>query len=181
MILAWPIVRRRVRSSLSSTRRILLAGLVLLSLMAPDLDLVQCLWGGMKVTDLHNYFSHSVFVAPLFAIPFAFLCRWVAGGSWVFYAAFACLAYWSHIFLDAATWGRGVQMFWPLADGRFSTPYPLFYGVRHSVGAPWWAYLITVANDVGFGLLLWLIARRWWMKGSETVSSRHAPQMRTPS
>ena len=160
ILAAWPPVRRRLPAGTPVSRKRLAVAAVLVALMAPDADLLMFPWAGPDLRTFHNYFSHSLLLAPIFGIAFGFLCRLLTGGRWTFYAIVGCLCYVSHILVDAVTWGRGVQMFWPLTDQRFSAPFCLFYGVRHSVGAPWTSYLITVANDLGFGVVVWLLTRR---------------------
>lgn len=80
--------------------------------------------------------------------------------------ALGFLAHTSHVLIDALTWGPGVQMFWPLTDARFTAPFHIFWGVRHSVNAPAHWHLITVANDLAFAVVVWLIVRWSWRGGS---------------
>ncbi len=114
----------------------------------------------------HNGFTHSLLLGFVVAPPFAVVCGLIAGGLWTRFAVLGFLAYTSHVLLDALTWSAGVQLLWPLADARFSAPFPIFYGVRHSVNAPLYWHLITVANDLAFAVAVWLIARRSWPGGN---------------
>ena len=161
MFAIWPVVRRRLDQPLSITRRCSLWGLLLVMLLAPDADMLLGPLTGQPLMHFHNQFSHSVFVGVAAAVLFAIVCRWIVGGRWVFWVLAGFLAYLSHLLIDIATFGRGVQLFWPISDARVSAPIPLFFGVRHSVGAPLGAHLITLVTDSMFGLGVWLMAR-WW-------------------
>ncbi len=169
MFLIWPVVKRRLASPLSKRRRRLLALAMLAALMAPDADLLMYFWADGKLEEFHKFFSNGLLLAPLFAIPFAFLGRWLTGGRWLFHAVIGCTCYASHILLDFFTWGRGVQLFWPITQTRFSAPLHLFYGVRHSEDVPWWSFLITILNDLAFAFVIWLIAK--WRANRTTGAS----------
>ena len=173
MLAAWPAVNRRLPRDLSTTRKVILGVLLLAMLGAPDADILTGIFSDAPLKDYHNYFSHSLAVAIAAAIPFALACGWVARGHWWFWYLMGLVAYLSHVAIDTFTWGRGVQLFWPISEVRVSSPFPIFYGVRHSVGAPWMTHLITIANDLAFALLVWWIVR-WRRFRAANASSRSA-------
>ena len=155
--LAWPLVKRTLDPTLSPTRCTILASLLLLWLNLPDLDIIVGPLAGRPLMYYHNGFSHSFLVALGMALPFAFICCKIAGGNAARHFLIGFLAYSSHVLLDALTWGPGVQALWPITEIRFSSPVPLFLGVRHSVNAPYYWHLLTAANDAVFGVGVFLV------------------------
>jgi len=132
---------------------------MLACLIAPDVDVAVGVFSGKGIGYYHNGATHSIAFSLLVGLVFAGLGRWVCGTEfrkmfWI--GAIACL---SHVLLDGMTFGRGVQLFWPLTEMRIQTPIPLFLGVRHSVGAAWTTHLLTIVNDVVFAAFVWGICR----------------------
>lgn len=154
----WPAVRRRT-NHLSGSRRALLGIGLLGALLAPDADAFQAFTSEGRITEFHNYGSHSLLMAAAFAVPFAIICRLIAGGDGGFFWMIGFLAYSSHVLIDALTFGRGVQMFWPLTETRYGGWFYLFYGVRHSVNAPLWHHAFTALNDLAFAAVIFIVAR----------------------
>jgi len=126
--------------------------------MAPDLDAVIGPLTGQSIASYHNGPSHSLVFAAAFGVVFGLVCRLFWKADTGFLMALGALAYGSHILIDWLTWGPGVLVFWPfLPEARFTSPISLFRGVRHSVNAPWSQHAWTVANDVAFGLIVWMV------------------------
>ena len=132
----------------------LIAGLSLL----PDLDVLPALF----YRDMHRYhnnISHSLFIG----IPVAFLVavlfhKEYRTSFWLWFVI--CLfSYDIHVFMDALTAERGVMMFWPLTDARFSSPIKIFYGVQWGLG--WFSlwHLWTIFTETAFSLIVILAAR----------------------
>ncbi len=129
---------------------------------------------GEGIGRYHNGFTHSLLCAPVFAVGLAIICRLLLADAAGRFCATVTLAYMSHVILDLFTFGdRGVQLFWPITGARFDAPLTLFLGVRHSVGAPVWVHLLTIANDALFALAVWA-ACAWWRR-----RSRIAPASRS--
>ncbi len=138
---------------------------MLVGLMGPDVDLaLWFVYPTQAVATYHNGPTHSLLLALAFALPFALVCRAVSGLPWMFLAITGAALYGAHVVVDWVTWGRGVQMFWPITEARFKAPFPLLMGVRHSVGAPVTTHLLTVANDLVFSLAVWWISSRIWSR-----------------
>ena len=176
MFAAWPAVRSRMDPCLSRTRRALIGCAMLVGLMAPDADLVLGLWYPTRaLSDYHNGPTHSLFVALAFALTFALVCRAVVRLPWRFLCILGAALYGSHVILDWLTWGRGVQMFWPITETRFKAPVSLLMGVRHSVGAPVTTHMLTVANDLVFGLAVWWVSRWVWSRRARSNDHLQPP------
>ncbi len=155
----WPATKRCLPSGLSSRRRSLIGVGVLACLMAPDVDVAVGVLSGKGMAYYHNGATHSIAFSLLVGVVFAGAGRWTCGTAfsrmfWI--GSVACL---SHVALDAMTFGRGVELFWPITEARVQTPIPMFLGVRHSVGAPWTTHLLTAANDCAFAALVWGVCR----------------------
>lgn len=121
--------------------------------LLPDLDILPAIiFRDMK--SFHNSASHSVFVA----IPVALLLagafhRTYRSSFWLWFLI--CLvSYDLHIILDALTAERGVMMFWPLTQSRFSSPIKIFYGVQWGLG--WFSvwHLWTIFTE---SLFAWVV------------------------
>jgi len=136
----------------------LLFGLLLFALMAPDADVVLGPLRGLPITAYHNGFSHSLACALLFAPMFGWLTHRVCGMNWRWGMALGLGCYLSHLGLDALSQGRGIQLYWPFSDARVAGP-PLFFGVRHSVNAPWTTHVWTVVSDSLFALAFFALSR----------------------
>lgn len=156
----WPALNRRLGAEPTPARRFLLVGTLATWLVLPDFDLLAGPIMGRELMHYHNQWSHSLLLAPLMAIPFSLICRAISlGPAWRFFGI-GVLVYASHVLLDAVTWGRGVQALWPITDARFASPVPLFFGVRHSVNAPYQWHLATILTELGFAALV-VLAYRW--------------------
>lgn len=132
-------------------------GAVLFALMAPDLDAAAGFVTGQGVGRFHNGLTHSLLCAPVFGCVFALIGRPIARCKGRLLFRLGSVAYLSHIVLDLFNArGRGVQLFWPLSETRFASPVPLFYGVIHSVDAPWSVHLVTIVNELLFAAAVWI-------------------------
>jgi membrane-bound metal-dependent hydrolase YbcI (DUF457 family) len=171
-VFIWPSLKRRLGTEATPARRLLLVAMLATWLLLPDFDLLAGPLLGRPLMHYHNGPSHSLIAAVVMGVPFALICRGIAPGpAWRFFGL-GVLAYASHVLLDAVTWGRGVQALWPITDARFASPVPLFFGIRHSVNAPYHWHLVTIVTELCFAVLL-VIAYRWRRGGA---SARHASQ-----
>ncbi len=159
MLAAWPAVKMRTDPQLPPGRRVLLWLAVLGALNAPDADILLGPVFGARIMAYHNTFSHSLLATVVFAVLFAFIAGWIAGRGWGMFFCAGLLCYGSHVFLDALTWGPGIQLFWPFTEERFRAPFYLFWGVRHSAKFPWYYHVITVLNDLAFTAIVWGVTR----------------------
>jgi inner membrane protein len=121
--------------------------------MLPDLDIIPA----MIFRDMekyHNNFSHSLLLAIPVAILIAAILRQIYHSD--FWAGFLiCLiSYDFHIVMDALTAERGVIMFWPLSQNRFTFPIKVFYGVQWGLG--WFSiwHLWTIFTESLFVLVV---------------------------
>jgi inner membrane protein len=60
------------------------------------------------------------------------------------------LCYQLHILADFLTFGRGVMLFWPLTEERYTSPILLFYGVHWSQGLFSLKHLWTLVSELAF-------------------------------
>ena len=104
----------------------------------------------------HNQWSHSLFFWILPALLLSaglyvlFRDRRQAL-AWGALCLGSCLL---HVLMDYACHGRGVMLFWPFTDHRFSTPVLLFYGVRWSDGFWSLRHFPTILNELIFALVI---------------------------
>ena len=129
--------------------------------MVPDLDFVAG-WLASDFSNFHNNVSHSFTFGALACLLAAVVAstRWPAirfRALWGF--TFACYA--SHILVDYVTHGRGVMLFWPFIQERFSSPVLLFSGVSWSKGLWTTDHLWTLGNDALFAIVV--IALTEWI------------------
>ena len=156
----WPLIwRRGAPPAADRTRRRLWAAAVAIALLAPDFDVALAIVYQTRISDVHNGPSHSLAAALIFAALFAALCTLLLRVRFLPAAGVLLAAYLSHLLLDIFTWGRGIELFWPLTHARIQSPLPIFMGVRHSVGAPLWMHLLTALNDLAFCAVVWLLWR----------------------
>jgi membrane-bound metal-dependent hydrolase YbcI (DUF457 family) len=155
----WPGLRRHLPPANPARIRWLLSGLVLLALLAPDLDVLWGLISSQPLRSYHNGITHSLLLGVPFGVLFGLIWCGLAGRGALPAGLLGMLAYQSHVIIDFFTWGRGVLLFWPLTGHRFQSPFFLFLGVRHSGGVSAWVHLVNFLNDVAFALVVWLVAR----------------------
>lgn len=152
----WPLLRNRTRSK-SKWQHQVLAGMLMLGLLGPDLDIAAGYFYGDGAFALHGGASHSLLAGALFGVVFALVCHRLTSVQWASVWMIGTGAWWSHVLLDAFTTGRGVAMFWPITSERISFPMTMFYGVRHSEPLAWQHHLVTLVTEVPFVLLMWFV------------------------
>jgi hypothetical protein len=121
--------------------------------LLPDLDSVVGVAAG-DFGRFHNNASHSLFVGLAAALGFAAVMRRLRGKGFAYLFGVSLLCYSAHIFMDSATWSRGVMALWPLTDQRFLFPLTLFYGLHWSNGFLSMRHLITIFTETMFAMLL---------------------------
>ncbi len=145
-------------------QRRLVWGAALFFSVAPDLDAIPGFMTG-NMALYHNQITHSLFfgvAACLLATGIfgLFFRRFLDWWSYPRIASLALVSYGLHLVMDAATLGPGVKLLWPFTDERFFTPFPLFYGVRHSEGLFSSSHLITIGSELAVVVGV-LLAARW--------------------
>ncbi len=159
--LIYRIFRNRIQkqfNSRSASLPLVLMIAIGISLL-PDIDSVAGVLTGDFIR-YHNNISHSFFTGVLVAFSLATIAIWVFAKSkfWIWFLIFF-LGYSLHILMDYFTiGGRGVMLFWPLSFERFDSPVKFFYGVRWSEGLFSPLHLNTLINELGFVLVILVIA-----------------------
>ncbi|MEM1097791.1 MAG: metal-dependent hydrolase [Planctomycetota bacterium] len=165
LLVVLPSMRERV-AALAPPRRVLFVIWLGFALLAPDLDLLIGLASGHGLRPLHGGPTHSLLVAPLFALAWMLPGKAIVGTAWRYRTLWtlAAAAYASHVALDLFTPGRGVGLLWPLPLGgepwlslnpqRFGSPIPLFVGVEHSNWKDLGHHALTLATELGFAALM---------------------------
>jgi membrane-bound metal-dependent hydrolase YbcI (DUF457 family) len=134
-------------------------------LWAPDIDFViRALYDRPGLE--HGGVTHSLVLTALFGVVFAAACRVRYGprlpAASVLAVGVGCA--WTHVLMDATTWGSsGVMLLWPFSGERY-TAVPLFFGARHSQPTAWSLHLITLASELLFVAVLWYLLRRSWRR-----------------
>ena len=137
--------------------------------MLPDLDVIPAvIFRDMKT--YHNNFSHSL----LFAIPVAFLIAGIfhciyRSNFWLFFLI-CFVSYDLHIIMDMMTSERGVMMFWPVTQNRFTFPIKVFYGLQWGLG--WFSiwHLWTIFTESLFVLVV-VLAVNYFEKRKDKVKA----------
>jgi membrane-bound metal-dependent hydrolase YbcI (DUF457 family) len=115
--------------------------------MMPDLDSIL----GVIAKDFrgfHNLWTHSLIVGSLISISLSFFFWSLTRSGFLKWFFLILLSYELHIIADFFTQGRGVMLFWPLSEERYSSPISLFYGVRWSEGLFTIKHLWTLASEL---------------------------------
>ncbi len=147
-----------LRTALPPRRSILMTGLVLFALVAPDCDFVVSKLLTGEARKEHGAFMHSFAAAGIFAMAFGPIAGKLTGvGAWRM-TAIGLAAYGSHVVMDAFTVGRGVALLWPIHDRRIQLP-SVFFGFHHS--EPWHSplHLLTLVTEGLFVAVIWFAAR----------------------
>ncbi len=168
----WPLLRRQGLTT-NRTQRRLWGLMIAVALLAPDFDVALAFVYQTRISQVHNGPTHSLLAALVFALPVAGLGTWLTGVRYRRALVVMLAGYLSHLLLDIFTWGRGIELFWPLTHTRIASPVPLFLGVRHSSGAPLWMHVLTAANDLMFFAVVAALAWGWRRR-------RNHPQARPP-
>lgn len=140
--------------------------------MLPDLDVVPAiLFRNMR--GYHNNISHSF----LFAIPVAFLIAGifhpVYGSSYWLWFLICLISYDLHVFMDALIAERGVMMFWPLTERRYTSPIQIFLGLKWGQG--WFSiwHLWTILTESIFGLVVLLATSSFDQRRNQKNAGSH--------
>ncbi|MEO1534816.1 MAG: metal-dependent hydrolase [Planctomycetota bacterium] len=150
--------------------------LVVFACGAPDLDIIA---GWIFINDgftYHGLYSHSLLVAPAFGVLFAIALR-VLRPSAALGRAFALGAalYAIHVILDALIYDtRGVAMLWPIIPDRFASPFVIFVGVEYSHWWRWEMHVLTIVNEVAFGIVMLWLSRQTSTLGEARRTKLHA-------
>jgi len=132
--------------------------------LLPDLDVIPGMMAG-NVAAYHNQLTHSIAFGLIVCLLYS-LIRRVTPAPRPFRRTFvlSATAYGLHLLMDFFTYGRGLMLFWPFTEQRFSPPVLLFYGLRRSDGWISSHHLITFATESLTMLpvigIVWLLARR---------------------
>lgn len=133
---------------------VLLASLSLL----PDLDFLIGLILG-DIERYHNNFSHSLLCGFLIAIILSIMVKWLDKSNFMNVFIISVITYDLHAIMDMFTGDRGVMLFWPLVQTRFSSPVKLFFGVQWGKGLFSILHVWTILSEIGFFLLIYIIVR----------------------
>lgn len=162
--LFWPALRSRgasaglMPSRPDRVRRVVLLGGVLFMLNAPDIDFLPQLVLGEGSGVVHGGPTHSLAAGLVAAVLFSIAMQAFTRAGALRLALVGLLAWWSHVLMDYLTYRGGVALLWPFTSERFSSPIPLFYGVRHSEPWAWHLHLITIVTETMFVILVWFIS-----------------------
>lgn len=128
-----------------------IAGLSLL----PDLDIIPAIIF-RDMENFHNNLTHSLIVAvPAALLVAGIFQRTYRSNFWLWFLI-GLLSYDLHIIMDALTAERGVMMFWPLTQVRFTSPVKVFYGLQWGLGwvSIWHLWTIFTESLFSAALLL---------------------------
>jgi membrane-bound metal-dependent hydrolase YbcI (DUF457 family) len=128
--------------------------------MLPDVDSAVGLIAG-DFGRFHNNATHSLLVGLVVSLGFAGVMRWLNRRGFLYWFAIALICYSLHIFMDSATFSRGVMAFWPLTDQRFLLPVTIFYGLHWSNGLFSIRHLWTLFTELLFAGLVFVLLHRW--------------------
>ena len=121
--------------------------------MLPDMDVIPAIIF-KDMSAYHNNFSHSL----LFGVPVALLVAGIfhqiyRSSFWLWFLI-CLISYDLHVIMDALTTERGVMLFWPLTQNRFTSPIRIFYGLQWGLG--WFSiwHLWTLFTELLFALVV---------------------------
>ena len=123
-----------------------ISALAFLSLL-PDADAIP----GLLFHDLgrfHNHFSHSFFAGLVTSLILMLAAKALGRPQPARWLTYGLICYWIHLAMDFMTFGRGVMLFWPLSNSRFSSPVKLFSGLHWSEGLWSVRHLETILTEV---------------------------------
>lgn len=155
------LIYRGVTGKLRIRERLGLFLTALVCALLPDLDALPGLWLG-HMGNWHNQASHSLLLCLPVGLVAYLMARAFKADHPRRWPLAAVMGVTAHVFMDWATVGRGVMLFWPLTTERFQSPIVLFYGLRWSEGLWSPLHLITLANELALIALvvLWFRWRR---------------------
>lgn len=148
---------------------------ILLSLL-PDFDSII----GIILRDFgryHNNFSHSIAFGVIASLVIGLVVR-AFKGQFRYGFSLSLVFYLIHILMDFFTWGRGIMLFWPLTEHRFSPGFFLFYGFHWSDGLLSYKHLITFLNELVFAAVLFGLLNRFLRsQHSSKIQFRQNPDL----
>jgi membrane-bound metal-dependent hydrolase YbcI (DUF457 family) len=156
-LLCWPLVTP-AGAVISPRNRLLLAGLVLFAVNAPDVDFLIELARGRSMAEGHGSYTHSLLAMAVFSVVFAAAARMLSPAGLVRLWVAGVVAYGSHLLLDAGNRGRGIALLWPWDEARYGLPVRIFVGVRHNDPWDWRHHLLTLGTELLFFALAAVVA-----------------------
>lgn len=129
--------------------------------LVPDLDVIPGLLFG-NIADYHNHMTHSIAFGLMVCL-FYSLIRSRIHPPRSFRRSFSltAAAYGLHLLMDFFTYGRGLMLFWPFTDERFSPPFLIFYGLRRSDGVFSSHHIVTFITESV--KMLPILSVVWWL------------------
>ncbi|MFT5423079.1 MAG: membrane-bound metal-dependent hydrolase YbcI (DUF457 family) [Phycisphaerales bacterium] len=155
-------------ATLTLPRRVALAAMLAVLLVAPDLDFAVSLLNLADAKAAHGTWTHSLIIAIPAGILFAGCARFVfpagARPGFIRLGLVGAAAYASHVLMDWTNWGfgnaRGIQLLWPLSTDRFLSPVHAFVGLRWSEPGAYGSHLLTLSTELLFAALVFMVVRR---------------------
>lgn len=142
--------------------------------MLPDLDVIPAvIFRDMRA--YHNNISHSLFLALPVALLVAGIFRRIYRSNFWLWFVICLLSYDFHVIMDALTAERGVMIFWPLTQARFSSPIKIFYGLQWGLGwfSPW--HLWTIFTESLFVMIV-VLAVNYFSKRRDRAGNLSSKQ-----
>ena len=121
--------------------------------MLPDLDVIPAvIFRDMRA--YHNNVSHSLFFGISVAFLIAGIFHQIYRSNFWLWFLICLLSYDLHVIMDALTAERGVMLFWPVSQDRFTSPIKIFYGLQWGLG--WFSlwHLWTIFTELFFTLVV---------------------------
>lgn len=157
-----PLRRRGFWPANPGRQTIALYALLAFALVLPDFDFaVGILFPGTPL-GTHAEAMHSLAVTLGMAVALAAMWWLATRQSPAKVFALLLAALWSHVLMDAVTWGGfGVSLLWPWYGERIGSPVRVFYGVRHgeSVRHRIDLHMITLVTELAFAAVVYGVAR----------------------
>jgi inner membrane protein len=138
--------------------------------MLPDLDIIPAvIFRDMKA--YHNNVTHSLLSGvPVALLIAAMFHRTYQSRFWLWFLI-CLLSYDLHVVMDALTAERGVMMFWPFTQARFTSPVKVFYGLQWGLGWVSIWHLWTIFTESIFSLVL-ILSVSYFDKRRRRILSR---------
>jgi inner membrane protein len=119
--------------------------------MLPDMDVIPAIiFKNMRA--YHNNFSHSLLLGALVALLVAGIFHQIYRSSFRLWFLICLTSYDLHVIMDALTTERGVMLFWPLTQNRFTSPIRIFYGLQWGLGWSSIWHLWTIFTEMLFAM-----------------------------
>lgn len=143
--------------------------------LLPDLDSLP----GLIVGDLgrsHNTSMHSLIGGVFLAVVVGLCLVILRNEDYLKWSLVALMCYELHVIMDFFTIGRGVMLLWPLSPTRFSSPIPVFFGLRWSEGWISLSHVWTLVNEAVFSLVILLALRGKYLWKARRFSGSSEPR-----